>query len=208
MVCRATGETKIIVLVPPPCDALIFDCDGTLADTFHVHFAVIRAVLARSGIDFDQAWYAERVGSSAPELLAAINERWNVGLEVAGFERARTELYETALDAVREMRPVVAIARSYAGKLPLAVASGGPRAVVERTLRNLGISDLFATIVTIDDVARGKPEPDLFELAAKRLQVSPAACVVYEDTPEGLAAARAAGMFAIDVRPALAAYLP
>jgi HAD superfamily hydrolase (TIGR01509 family) len=85
----------------------------------------------------------------------------------------------------------------------LAVASGGPRTIVERTLRNLEIYELFDTVVTIDDVARGKPAPALFELAAKRLHVDAGRCVVYEDTDAGLSAARIAGMIPVDVRPAL-----
>lgn len=191
------------MLIPPKCEALIFDCDGTLADTLPVHFSVIRAVLAGYGIDFDRNWYLGHVGLSAAGLLEAIERRWNVRIELNDFERARAPLYETALDGVREIAPVVAVARFYHGKLPLAVASGGPRAVVERTLRTLAIAELFDTVVTIDDVARGKPAPDLFELAAKRLAVRPADCVVYEDTDDGLVAARTAGMTGIDVRPAL-----
>ena len=192
-----------MILTPPPCDGLIFDCDGTLADTFSVHFSVIKQVMASSGIDFDKEWYSKHVALSAAELLRAIAERWNVRITLHDFETARAPLYTTALDHVREVRPVVDIARSYAGRLPLAVASGGPRVVVERTLRNLGIAALFDAVVTADDVERGKPAPDLFELAAKRLQLAPETCVVYEDTDDGLAAARAAGMFAIDVRPAM-----
>ncbi len=190
------------MLTPPPCDALIFDCDGTLADTSSVHFSVIRQVLRGHRIDFEREWYAEHVGLSAAALLEAIDRRYGVRLSLVEFEAARLPLYETALDEVREIEPVVAVARLYAGKLPLAVASGGPRSVVERTLQILRIRDLFDTVVTIDDVLHGKPAPDLFELAAKRLRVAPASCVVYEDTNEGLKAARTARMFAIDVRPA------
>jgi beta-phosphoglucomutase-like phosphatase (HAD superfamily) len=192
-----------VTLTPPPCDALIFDCDGTLADTFSVHFSVISQVLARRGIDFEESWYAGHVALSAAELLDAIHRHWNVRVELGDFETARVPLYDRALEHVREIAPVVAVARFQYGKRPLAVASGGPRAVVERTLRNLGIYELFDTVVTIDDVARGKPAPDLFELAAKRLRVDAGRCVVYEDTDEGLLAARIAGMIPIDVRPAL-----
>ena len=82
----------------------------------------------------------------------------------------------------------------------MAVASGGIRPVVERTLTATGLISLFDTLVTADDVMRGKPAPDIFLLAAERLAVAPADCIVYEDGDPGLEAARRAGMRAVDVR--------
>ena len=191
-------------LDPPPCEALIFDCDGTLADTFDVHYAVLRELLAKAGIDFDRAWYRERTGMSSRDLVAAINARWKAALDIVAFDRNRLPLYDDAFGEVREMAAVTTIARRYFGRMPLAVASGGTRSIVEKTLATLGISGLFSLVVTIEDVSRGKPAPDLYTLAAARLRVAAEDCVVYEDTDEGLAAAKSAGMRAIDVRPFIA----
>lgn len=96
---------------------------------------------------------------------------------------------------------VVAVAAAYRGKLPIAVASGGYRDTITRTLDRLGIRDWFDAMVTAEDTPRHKPEPDVFLEAAKRLKVDPAKCVVFEDTDIGLEAARRAGMPGIDVRP-------
>ncbi|MGN6097995.1 MAG: HAD family hydrolase, partial [Bosea sp. (in: a-proteobacteria)] len=111
----------------------------------------------------------------------------------------RTRFLED-LAAVREITTVADIARSEHGRLPLAVASGGSREIVSACLTASGLSYIFSTIVTIEDVSRPKPAPDLFLEAARRLQVEPSACVVFEDSPQGLTAARAAGMHPVDVR--------
>jgi HAD superfamily hydrolase (TIGR01549 family) len=100
---------------------------------------------------------------------------------------------------------VVEIARRHRSEGPLAVASGGVRRLVEPTLAQLGIADWFAAVVSAEDTARHKPEPDVFLEAARRIGVAPEDCTVYEDTDTGLEAARRAGMRGVDVRPL---YLP
>jgi len=95
---------------------------------------------------------------------------------------------------------VVAVAREARGTRPMAVASGGYRRVVERTLRHIGILDWFGVLVAAEDTSRHKPEPDVFLEAARRLGVAPGACTVYEDTDLGIEAARRAGMRWVDVR--------
>jgi HAD superfamily hydrolase (TIGR01509 family) len=94
----------------------------------------------------------------------------------------------------------MAIVRGYHGRLPLAVASGGYRDTITRTLDQLGIRGWFDAIVTAEDTPRHKPEPDVFLEAAERLDVAAHGCVVFEDTDIGLEAARRAGMVGIDVR--------
>ena len=93
------------------------------------------------------------------------------------------------------------VGRDFRHVLPMAVASGGYRAVVERTLSFIGVAEWFAAVVCAEDTPRHKPEPDVFLEAARRLGVAPAGCVVFEDTDIGLEAARRAGMTGVDVRP-------
>jgi HAD superfamily hydrolase (TIGR01509 family) len=102
---------------------------------------------------------------------------------------------------VAAIEPVVALAKQYAGKKPMAVASGGHRRIVMTTLRALGIADLFQAVVTAEDYQRGKPAPDPFLEAALRLGVPPPECLVFEDTSTGIAAATAAGMKSVLVPP-------
>jgi beta-phosphoglucomutase-like phosphatase (HAD superfamily) len=103
------------------------------------------------------------------------------------------------LAELQEIEAITRIARENHGRVPMAVASGGPSEIVLATLRATGLRDLFDAVVTIEDVGRAKPAPDLFLEAARRLGVPPADVLVFEDTTEGLEAASQAGMQAVDV---------
>ena len=103
------------------------------------------------------------------------------------------------IESLQEVTDIAMIARLARPLLPIAVASGGPLAIVEPSLQRTGLLPLFRTIVTIGDVERPKPAPDLFLEAARRIGVSPAACLVIEDSGAGLDAAKAAQMHAIGV---------
>jgi HAD superfamily hydrolase (TIGR01509 family) len=95
---------------------------------------------------------------------------------------------------VLPIEPVVALVRQFHGTAPMAVASGGHREIVIKTLDALGLTEFFETVVGMEDVERGKPAPDPFLEAARRLGVEPEACLVFEDSPTGIDAAKAAGM--------------
>jgi len=184
-----------------PFSALIFDCDGTLAETALVHYHACSRAMATFGAAMTQPWYLDRRGLSLDDLVAAHEAEFGVHLEAAKVREAARRFYVGGFDKVREIRAVTAVARRWAGRVPMAVASSGDRSNVEPTLRALGIEHLFETVVTIDEVPNGKPAPDLFLEAARRLKVPPAGCVVFEDSDEGLEAARRAGMRRVDVRP-------
>ena len=104
------------------------------------------------------------------------------------------------LGEIRPIEKVVEVARRGRGTVPMAVASGGHRHMVELTLRQIGILDWFPVVVAAEDTTLHKPEPDVFLEAARRLGVAPAECTVYEDTDLGIEAARRAGMHSVDVR--------
>ena len=114
-------------------------------------------------------------------------EAWQIVLEPYGH-------YHALLPKVQPIESVVSIARSMHGKKPMAVASGGGRHSVHATLDRLGLGHLFDTIVTSEDYKRGKPFPDPYLEAARRLGVSPSECLVFEDTEIGRQSAIAAGM--------------
>lgn len=195
-------------LTPPePFSALIFDCDGTLADTPRLHFAAWRAALAPVGVELPESWYLARVGLSRLELLRQVQRDYACELEVAEVSAAQARHFCVGLHTVQAVDVVADVARRHVGTVPMAVASGGEREIVEATLETTGLRHLFNTVVTINDVRRGKPAPDLVLEAALRLGVEPESCVVYEDSDEGLEAGRRAGMTVMDVRRAVAASL-
>jgi HAD superfamily hydrolase (TIGR01509 family) len=188
---------------PPPGTAgLIFDCDGTLADTMPAHYKAWTAMLGRFGIPFPEPRFYAMGGMPTASIIRVLaGEAGVVVTDVEAMVLEKEQLFLTHLEAVVPIRPVLAVAAAYRGKLPMAVASGGYRDTITRTLDRLGVRDWFDATVTAEDTMRHKPDPDVFLEAARRLNVEPAKCVVFEDTDIGLEAARRAGMPGIDVRP-------
>ena len=187
---------------PPPGTAgLIFDCDGTLADTMPAHYKAWTAMLGRDDIPFPEERFYAMGGMPTARIIRVLAAEAGVAVEdVDRMVHEKESAFLANLHAVRPLELVVAVAAENRGRLPLAVASGGYRETITRTLDQLGIRGWFAALVTAEDTPRHKPEPDVFLEAARRLGVSAAACVVFEDTDIGLEAARRAGMAGVDVR--------
>jgi len=174
--------------------AYIFDCDGTLGDTMPLHYRAWCAVLKDQDLDFPEAFFYELGGVPTERVVEILNERHGSAMPVQETARLKEELYLKGIEGILPIEPVVAIVNQVYGKLPIAVASGGHRRIVTRTLTCLGILDKFDTIVCAEDYRNGKPHPDPFLTAAERLGVVAGKCLVFEDTNTGIQAARAAGM--------------
>lgn len=186
---------------PQGTAALIFDCDGTLADTMPVHYRAWTAMLAGPGLPFTLERFYQLGGVPTGKIIAILAAEQ--GKQVDDIPRLTAEkerLFLELLHEVRAIEPVKAVAEAYRGRLPMAVASGGYRDTVGATLDVLGVRDWFDTLVCAEDTQRHKPDPDVFLEAARRLGAEPARCVVFEDTDIGLEAARRAGMHGVDVR--------
>jgi HAD superfamily hydrolase (TIGR01509 family) len=181
-------------------EALIFDCDGTLADTMPAHYRAWQEVLRPHGMVFPEERFYALGGVPTRVIARILCEEAGQPLDQDALVQAKEEAFLRQLAAITPVVKVVEIARAGRGVRPMAVASGGRRPIVERTLRQIGVLDWFAAVVTAEDAARHKPDPDIFIEAARRLGVAPAFCTVYEDTDVGLEAARRAGMRAVDVR--------
>lgn len=185
-------------------EALVFDCDGTLADTMPAHFLAWSEVCRKYGLSFSEERFYALGGAPAHKILKMLAAEQGVELDADAVAHEKEHLFfDKYLDAAQPVEPIVAIARRYHGVKPLAVATGGIRKVIERCLTNLGIRALFDALVSCEDVAHHKPAPDTYLEAARKLGVDPSRCCAFEDTDIGLAAARAAGMTAIDVRPVI-----
>lgn len=189
---------------PPPGTAgLIFDCDGTLADTMPVHYRAWQKILGSVGIPFGEVRFYQLGGVPTAKIIRILSAETGVPLtdtQIEGLTVAKEEHFLDMLSDVTAIEPVREIAERYRGTMPTAVATGGYRDVITRTLRVVGMADWFDAMVTAEDTARHKPEPDVFLEAARRLNVDPTKCVVFEDTDIGLEAARRAGMVGVDVR--------
>lgn len=190
-----------IILQAGSFDAIIFDCDGTLVDTAPAHYRAIQQALQLVGRDMPAPWYFARVGLTPDALLDQYEEAFGL-LPVSRPDLLRpyASAFQRSAEELREITVVADVARAWHGRVPMAVASNGQRENVAGSLRSAGLLSLFDFIVSAEDVSRGKPAPDVFLAAAERMQVTPPRCLVLEDTDEGLEAAHAAGMAAIDIR--------
>lgn len=183
--------------------AVIFDIDGVLVDSYRSHFESWRRLGRELRHDVTEAEFAASFGRTSREIIRLW---WGQALgddlteaRIAELDERKEALYR---DALREGFPamdgaVALIDDLHAAGFKLAVGSSGPPENVELSLSLLGRADRFATRVTGADVTRGKPDPQVFLLAAQRLTVEPHRCAVIEDAPAGIAAANAAGMCSI-----------
>lgn len=185
-------------------EGLIFDCDGTLADTMPLHLQAWCETFEEYGLSCPQSLIRRLTGMPADKIVGVYNERFGTTLDPLRFAREKNRRAQALLHRAKPIQPVLEIAASFRGKLPMAVASGGSRQNVTTTLNALAVLDWFTVVITSDEAVEPKPHPDIFIEAAQRMGVKPEKCQVFEDGEVGLEAARRAGMFAVDVRP----YLP
>jgi len=182
-------------------EAVIFDCDGTLVDSMPAHFEAWCEALALHGAGgvFKEDVFLAMGGRPTRDIVVELNDEYDLKLDPQQVAFAKREAFLKRLDTVGLIDEVAEFASSLRGKIPMAIASGGTRMVVEKTLKVVGISDWFDEVVTADDVAEGKPSPDIFLKAANLLGVSPTKCLVLEDAPAGILAAQRAGMTVIAI---------
>lgn len=180
----------------------IFDCDGTLADSMVVHHRAWLRALAAHGATFDFHWdlFVSRAGMTLPQTVRELNAQFGIALDATSLIKTQRSEYERELQSVEPIAEVVELALRVAKTRPVSVASGGERPIVQRTLELIGLGRTFPVIVTAEDVTHGKPAPDMFLLAAERMGVPAADCVVFEDSVLGIEAANRAGMASVLVR--------
>jgi len=188
--------------VLPRHRALIFDCDGTLADSMPVHwqawtdtfvergwtgFPPYAEYMTWGGISGEQV--ARRAGGPEPDNAA-----------IAEAVVAKQEHYLRLAPQIQPIDSVLAVARAYRGQLAMAVATGSRRRSVTQTLNRIHAFDWFDALVAADDVQHHKPHPETYLKAADALGVKPEDCLAFEDAPPGIESAKAAGMEVVDVR--------
>ncbi|QDV65666.1 HAD family hydrolase [Crateriforma conspicua] len=181
-------------------DALIFDCDGTLTDSMPLHYVAWRDTMARHGIEFAEDRFYGMGGMPSEKIVATLSAEQDVSVDASHVAVTKEAAFVGMIDQLGMKEDIVAIARHHHGRMPMSVASGGTRPVIDRQLKQIGLEGIFDVIVTAEDTQRHKPEPDVFLKAAELLKVDPTRCLVFEDSPLGFAAAEAAGMDWVDVR--------
>ncbi len=179
---------------------MIFDCDGTLADTMPFHWRAWQTITARHKFHFPEDRFYAMGGIPSRDIVKMLSQEQGIPLDHLAVAKEKEAEYLPLIAQVEPINTVVGIARENFGKIPMAVASGGSRRIIEQVLEHVGIRQLFNAVVTNEDVVNQKPAPDIFLEAARRIGVPPKFCRAYEDTDLGMQAIRAAGMEAVDVR--------
>jgi HAD superfamily hydrolase (TIGR01509 family) len=176
-------------------EAVVFDLDGVLIQSEEVWDAVRERYVRERGGRYDEEVQRAMMGMSAPEWSRFLHEEAGVSDDPDTINR---EVVERMLDAYRRELPLapgaVEAVRRTAAALPLALASSSNREVFEAALELAGIADCFRATVSSEEVAHGKPEPDVYLEAARRLGVAPERCAAVEDSHAGIRSAKAAGM--------------
>jgi beta-phosphoglucomutase-like phosphatase (HAD superfamily) len=185
----------------PPGDfrAYLFDCDGTIVDSMPLHYIAWKTALDEWNCPFPEELFYAWGGKPVDEIISTLNSMHGLSMPVEAVGKRKEGFYFDLLPQLQSIPEVVEHIDAQYGHIPFAVVSGGRRNSVVRSLTATHLIDKFATIVGAEDYKNSKPAPDCFLLAAQRLGVEPAACLVFEDTDLGIQAATAAGMASVRV---------
>jgi HAD superfamily hydrolase (TIGR01509 family) len=189
-----------------PFDGYIFDCDGTLAHTMPMHYRAWLTAFAdkKAPFEFSEEYFYSLGGTPTTRIVEILNEKHGTAFDAPALAHYKEDKFEELMHEITPIDEVVACARRFKAEgKPVAVASGGMRHIVEKTLDSIGLGGFFPIVITPEQVNRGKPFPDMFLLAAEKMGTTPARTLVFEDAVPGIDAAKAAGMqYVVVPRPA------
>jgi len=183
-----------------PC-AVIWDVDGTLVDTAELHFAAWAKLAAEMGRPFSRSDFAATFGRRNPEIIHILFGQKYSDAEIAQIGETKENYYRAAAEKGVKLLPGVRelLDGLHARGVKQAVGSSAPRGNLDLILRITDSRQYFAAIVGMEDTTRGKPDPQVFLVAAQKLGVPPRRCVVLEDAVAGVEAAKAGGMKCVAV---------
>jgi HAD superfamily hydrolase (TIGR01509 family) len=177
--------------------AYLFDCDGTIVDSMPLHYIAWKTALGEWNCPFPEDLFYSWGGKPVDEIISTLNAMHGLHMPVEQVGTRKEGLYFDLLPQLKAIPEVVEHIEAQRRRIPFAVVSGGRRNSVIRSLTTVHLLDRFQTIVGAEEYTNSKPAPDAFLLAAERLGVAPADCLVFEDTDLGIQAATAAGMASV-----------
>lgn len=182
-----------------PFQAYLFDCDGTIADSMPLHYIAWSKALAEWNCEFPESLFYAWGGLPVVEIITLLNEKHGLNMPVEAVSHRKEALYYEILPQLKAVPEVLEQIQAQHGRIPFAVVSGSTRESVTASLETLGLLDKFDVMVCAGDYTNGKPDPEAFLMAAAKLGVPSASCLVFEDTDLGIQAATAAGMKSVKV---------
>jgi beta-phosphoglucomutase-like phosphatase (HAD superfamily) len=185
--------------IDPKAKGLIFDLDGTLADTMPIHYVAWKNAAALYDIDFTPELFMELAGIPLFPTVEKLNQIFGKSIDPRELGDIKEAEFEKNMHLTPEIKIVTDLVRANYGKIPMAVGTGGSRRLSLKTLEIIGLRQYFDVLVTSEDVAHFKPHPETFLKCAEQMGVAPADCEVFEDGILGMQAARTAGMMVVDV---------
>lgn len=171
--------------------AYLFDCDGTIVDSMPLHYMAWKKALGEWGCKFDEDLFYTWGGRPTNEIIATLNQQQGLSMPVEAVSSRKEDFYFELLPQLTAIADVVEHIEAEHGRIPFAVVSGSKRDSVIGSLTSLKLLDRFDMLVCAEDYAKSKPDPEAYLLAASKLGVAPADCLVFEDTDLGIQAAKA-----------------
>ena len=190
-----------MISIPSSTKALIFDIDGTLADTMSVHYEACQIVCKKRGFEFPLEFFLAKAGMPTLVVFKLLMLDLKLPFDGIALGYEKEVVFLSLIHKVKPMPIVADLARQYHGKLPMALGTGGGTEVATKIMQAIGMQDLFNVMISADDVVQPKPHPETFLKGAEFLNIAPEYCLVFEDGQPGIDAAVSAGMPYIDVRP-------
>lgn len=188
-----------MIKIPQQAKALIFDLDGTIANTMPNHFISWRKAVSPYGIDFNATLFMQLTGMPRTATIEKLNEMFGTKMNPIEVGKVKETHFKTLVNSTQEIVVVTDVIRKYHTILPMAIGTGSTKNGAKKTLKVIGFENYFDIVITADDIINHKPHPETFLKCAELMKIKPQDCVVFEDGILGMNAAEEAGMMVIDV---------
>jgi len=188
-----------MIEIPNRVKGLIFDLDGTVANTMQNHFSAWRKAVLPHGIDFTADLFKSLTGMPRTATILKLNELYGTTMNPLEVGSLKAAHFKTLVNETKEISVVADVIRKYQNVLPMSIGTGSTRNGAKKTLEVIGMSHLFDIVITADDIKNPKPHPETFLTCANLMNVQPKDCIVFEDGILGIQAAETAEMMVVDV---------
>lgn len=188
-----------MIRIPENVKGLIFDLDGTVANTMQNHFLSWREAVSPYGINFTAALFKSLTGTPRDATILKLNKLFNVEMDPVEVGSIKGATFKKLVHETKEITVVADVIRKYHNVLPMSIGTGSTKNGAKKTLEVIGMTHFFDIVITSNDIENPKPHPETFLKCAELMKVNPKECIVFEDGILGMQAAKTAGMQVIDV---------